>query len=673
MMEFAWKPGLTAEAFFQDYARRLYPPAIAGEMAAIHSDLDRLGYRWVGGSGQGECAPFSWGPGESEKARALAALRVRIAALLPEAGGGAARLQWLLDRIDWILAYDATEHAVVAASAVVQKAAADPETHREAAANAIANLGANPLADALRAYARRVSTRGEYGVLATVNCKAVPAWETLLGQVRELYKEAVLPADTEWNSAPRIVLPRFLGSVEAGRDLDLEALVLGGGSAWMHSRRIGETTWETRPLEPLHGWVSSFRVPAERVAAPGFELALSFSADPYDPTAFGPVGVTVFPAGSSRDVVPPASAAATAALVAAPGAPKSMSLRAVADARFPVVLEWGEIPEADFYRVYRDGRVVADTGVNAFPDIPSATTSVYQVDALRGDVVLAKSAPLPVSVAPHAGEIPAVDLRSHVNAWGVFLTWPVSGSMAVHEYAMYRMSGEGDGGEGERIARVPARRTGVQRFRDQPSPGEWTYVVAPAVLGGREGEPARASLHFPPGTPPAVAVDASLVEAPPGARIEGNVRFDESGAHFAGGWIQLEATPATRLEWGTRVSFEFKVDSLEEMPVLLSCGYWQADGWFAQIYGGRLVIRTTAGDAVGPVVETGVWYRVEWDYNGDTQTMRIDGNPLPQPTGLYGPISSKRSLRIGQYDVPEAKFAFRGTLRNLRILVDGGE
>lgn len=675
LMEFAWKPGLTAEAFFRDYARRLYPPAIAGEMADIHSELDRLGYRWVGGGGQGECAPFSWGPGEPDKARALAALRDRVATLLPEARRSAPRIQWLLDRIDWILAYDAAEHAVVEASAVVQKAAADPETHRETAANAIANLKAHSLADALRAYARRVSTRGEYGVLATINCKAVPAWETLLGQIRGMDKEDALPADTEWNPAPRIVVPRFLGSVEAGRDLDLEALVLGGGAAWMHTRRIGETTWETRPLAPVRGWVSSLRVPADRIAAPGFELALSFSEDPSDSKAFGPVGVTVFPAGS-KDAATASSASSpspSASAAAAPVAPRTLSLRAVADARFPVVLEWGDIAGADFYRVYREGRVVAETGVNAFPDIPPATMCVYQVDALRGDVVVATSPPLPVSVAPHSGEIPAVDLRAHVNSWGVFLSWPVSPSMAVHEYAISRISGESDGGTGKRIARVAARRNGVQRFRDQPPPGEWAYAVTPVVFGDREGEPARVEVEYPPDAPAEVAVDASLAEAPAGARVEGDVRFDESGTHFAGGWMQLEATPAARLGWGTRVSFEFKADSVEGMPVLLSCGYWQADGWFAQIYGGKLVIRTTAGDAVGPVVEPGVWYAVEWDYNGDTQTVVANGKSLAQPTRLYGPIPSKRPLRIGQYDSLEPQFSFRGTLRNVRILVDGGD
>ena len=69
LVDYAWQPGLTAEEFFRQYARRAYAPAIAEAMASIHAELDQMGYRWVGGSGQAECMPFGWGPGEDARAQ----------------------------------------------------------------------------------------------------------------------------------------------------------------------------------------------------------------------------------------------------------------------------------------------------------------------------------------------------------------------------------------------------------------------------------------------------------------------------------------------------------------------------------------------------------------------------------------------------------------------------
>jgi len=102
------------------------------------------------------------------------------------------------------------------------------------------------------------------------------------------------------------------------------------------------------------------------------------------------------------------------------------------------------------------------------------------------------------------------------------------------------------------------------------------------------------------------------------------------------------------------------------MPVLLSHGAWQIDGWFVQILGGRLVIRTPQADATGPVVQTGKWHKVRWELSGQEHRLLVNGEEV-QPFAPLRMTPTERTLRIGQYEQVEPRYRFHGTLRNIRI------
>lgn len=293
----AWRPLLTADDFFADLAHRRYGPSCGEEMAAIHAELDELGYRWVNGSGQAECWMFGWGPGKPRRVAQLKAIRQRVAAVEPKLTQGRAEWQHLLDLIDYILAYDRAEHDAADAGALLTQARdkkTDKQQARQLAAKALALLDGGNLADAMHRYALTISTRGEYGVLATMSTKAVIAW-------RQLRKEAIALSETsnpapegDWPSPPkRILLPRFLASAEPGRELVIEPIVLGGGKALLHYRALGDKDWTTQPLTVLKDWVFRGTVPAEAMKSPGIEIALSFDQAPAGQMAVGPIAITV--------------------------------------------------------------------------------------------------------------------------------------------------------------------------------------------------------------------------------------------------------------------------------------------------------------------------------------------------------------------------------------------
>lgn len=383
-VEAAWNPQISAQAFFQDLARRKYGPAIAAPMARIHGELDKLGYRWVGGQGQNECAPFTWGPGQPQKAEQLLALRDQAAALLPQAGADKPALEWLINCMNWTLSYSKSEHAAVAAEKLLSEARkAEGEKRRQLASQALQVMDAAPLSEAVQAYAKRVTTRGEYGVLATINTKAVVAWNKAQAEARSLAGAA--PADAAsapWNPAPQVLLPRHYGTVPAGQELAIEAIRLGGGELWLHYRPLGQKRWRALPMQPAAGWVMRGAIPASAVQAPGVEFAFSYKKSFWQKFDFQPVAVTV-QAPWTVQIQPPA-------LRPAPAAQAALTLNVVTGKATPVELHWSDVPEADFFRVYRDEKPVVETAVTFFPDSPKASAQ-YRVEALRGGKVIARS------------------------------------------------------------------------------------------------------------------------------------------------------------------------------------------------------------------------------------------------------------------------------------------
>ncbi|MDQ1257137.1 MAG: hypothetical protein QG656_1739, partial [Candidatus Hydrogenedentes bacterium] len=665
-MAYAWNPDLDPEGFFRDLAQRCYAKSVAEEMAAIHSELDLLGYRWLGGGGQNECAPFSWGQGDPAKRDALAALRGRVEQALTatKAAGsnqGRKRLQWLLAAMDWSLAYDAAQKAVLEASGLMAQArtAQDPAATKELAAKALTLLEGDSLAQALHAYARRVTTRGEYGVLATINTKAWVAWRDLLTECRKLAGAQDAPPPTDWQPEPQILLPRFLGSVRAQEELTLMPVVLGGQPAWAHYRAIGARRWISLPMETIRGWVKRVSIPAEAIQEPGIEIVFSFEQNLRKGIALGPIGVTVMPA-TPVDTAPRPRVAPTAETPA-------LTLEAREGTLMPVELAWDAIPEADYYRVYRDDAVTVETAVPYFPDMPAAGAHAYRVEAIRGGAVLTASESVSITSAAQP-VTPLTDLKAETNRAGVLLRWtrpwsPLSGVCTVE-----RRAKDGTAESWEKIGETPA--SGFEGgYRDTPPAGEWVYRVTPMGAGG-SGEPLTAAASFQPLPVPEPALDLPLTTQPEGADVQGAVEFGPEGARFSGGWITLPHQSWMDLGTGMTLDFEFRMDEKTDMPVLLCHGAWQADGWFVQILGNALIVRTPTADANGPVIELGKWYKARFVYDGLGLRLAIDGQDLPQPPATVLTTSRTRPLIIGNYEQTGSIYSFRALMRNIRIYPD---
>ncbi len=645
LVDYAWQPGLTAEEFFEQLAARCYSAAIAGDMARIHSRLDSMGWRWVGGAGQSECGSFQFGPGTPEKIKQLQVLRRQVAALLPKAGRSAPRVRWLLARIDWTLAYSHAEIAAVKAQQLLDSGNA---------ADALATLDTGDLANALRVFASRLTTRGEYGVLATINTKAVYAWRELRGRcLATLGREPEdLPAP-KWTPQPEIVLPRLIASVPQGEDLELMPIVLGGKPAWMHYRTLGQPAWKTLELNPVKGWVCRAVLPGGELVSPGVEIAFSFDRLPAASPAWGPQAVTVMP--------PTAVDEAPRPFVPLAAQPR-LTIGCTSSSQFPFMLRWNEVAEAEYYKVYRDEVLAAETCVAFYPDGPTrpAARHQYRVEACRDGRVLAQAA---LSAASPDSTAPIV-LKPRVR-WGktrATILWPPPDTWQISGYTIER-AGPNSAGKFAFVADVPAVHMGTHQIAAKLDPGQTTYRITPVNQVGRRLSGLEVSLRWPNDKLREVVVADVIARAKP----QGKLEVAGGAVHFTGrGHLELAHDDLFNLSGGGTVSFEFQADRLDDMPVLLSHGQWQVDGWFFQILGGQLMIRTTGGDVLGPQVQRGKWYSLRWEFDGLKADLFIDGKLYTSVEEL--PMSAcRRMLRVGQYDQPGPSYAFHGSIRNLRI------
>ena len=106
------------------------------------------------------------------------------------------------------------------------------------------------------------------------------------------------------------------------------------------------------------------------------------------------------------------------------------------------------------------------------------------------------------------------------------------------------------------------------------------------------------------------------------------------------------------------------------MPVLLCHGAWQIDGWFVQILGGQLIVRTPGGDAQGPALEAGKWYACRFVFDGVRLRLAVNGEWVFRGDTPVRNVPAARPLILGNYADASQQYQFHGWLRNVALTQD---
>ena len=426
----------------------------------------------------------------------------------------------------------------------------------------------------------------------------------------------------------------------------------------VHYRDLGlHGKWTTRKLLVSRGWVAGTSIPAADTRTPGLEMGLSFSENPRDTMAYGPIAISVLPRmavdKTPRQIVPFST--------------QSKLTATIKDGQTaPIELVWNEIPDSDFYKVFRNGALVVETGVAFFPDSPPEPSGTYIVEAWRDGKVIARSEPLKYTVADHPFD-EKFDVQIHANSAGVVFNWPAPKSPFVAAYRINRNNGESS----RELAKVNASKSGSQTYWDNPPAGNWTITITPVNAFGRASNPVSITVNFQPKQDFKPVIDLPLGSSTSSAKATGSVLFENSAAVFnGGGYITLPHQDNMNLKHGMTLTFRFRADDLDGMPVLICHGLYGADGWFVQLMNNQLVFRAANGDAWGTGVEKGKWYDVRVVFDGSKLRLAMNGKWIDQDNRPVSDKPATRDLVIGNYDSKEATFAFNGAISEVKIYDD---
>jgi hypothetical protein len=258
--------------------------------------------------------------------------------------------------------------------------------------------------------------------------------------------------------------------------------------------------------------------------------------------------------------------------------------------------------------------------------------------------------------------------RAFGNRGGITIEWDEPTTYTV---ASYRVSRAPEGSKAfTEAGAVRAARSGGQNFHDTPGNGRWTYRVTPLNVAGREGTAGEATVAFP--SPVIVpAIQWPLTAAPKGPVVQGHVAFTPEGARFEQGHIVAEnRSEAMDLNRGLTLDFTFRAERVDAMPVLLCHGAWQIDGWFVQILGGQLIVRTPGGDAQGPTIEAGKWYACRFVFDGVRLRLAVNGEWVFKGDTAVRNAPAARPLILGNYADASPQYQFHGLLRNVALTQD---
>ena len=666
--QFAWNPKLGYEQFYEDYARKAYGDKRA---AGLLMDLQSMGYRWVGGSGQIECGGFAWSVAREDGVAQMQAAFDKYPSLPPSD-----RLDSLRFMAKWLESYDLTAKILRPQGRLVgllssirsEKRAATPEEKTEIEQGLTA--AHRDFSDAIAAAARRVTNRGELGILATINTKA---WASILGiekQVQDIAGVTVIDDATDAGPlAVQSILPAY--TAFAGQPFRISAVVHGaapGAKAEVMYRQAGQSFKSAALKFVAPGRLEGF-IPASTQGLIEYYIRVSEiqeSAVWPAEGAFSPASFSVVPtvpvAASKRQNAPRV------------GKTPSVGRATVSTGPMLVRVSWAEMPPSRMFRLIRkanggDWTRIVDVRANWFEDRAVAVGSQYRYRILDGDSgrVLAESGVVAVGRPP----LPSAPELSAVSGPGrVRLTWKADDPECL-DYQVYRSASSDGPYVLASEARAQTDVKGVRTCVCSAPPGvKGFYAVRGISLDGRDGPPSKpvSATAFAPDAKPVLSMNFDGTDS---AKI-GNLTVEDGVPCVRTGtapFVEVPHSDAFNTGGEITVQFWVKLSKPGVMPVFISHGMWSLDGMFIQYYNsGIRFYLAGVGTLDAGRLEVGKWTAIAATYDGAEMVVYVNGRKAGSQLAAGVIEPANRSLFIGRYDMESNDFHVDGWMSGVRIL-----
>jgi len=375
------------------------------------------------------------------------------------------------------------------------------------------------------------------------------------------------------------------------------------------------------------------------------------------------------------------TAAVLAADVAPPTAPGAVSVKV--GRPFTVAVSWepaGDDVAVSRYEVHRsaeadfrpsDVTLVGRVAVEHYVDYqaPVGATVYYAVLAVDEEGKQGPPARTgPVAVPTPPPPVSPTDVKALGGPERVMVSWNASSTEYTVGYIVECNTGGGwqQAGTGT--------LSGLSTVIAPVQPGtECRCRVSAVDLSGRRGAPSaevRAVATAAQREPVFEATFDDPTAAPGrqgallgGARLAGGCLSTENG-----GWMEFANTPDLQITGPLSFELWFKPSVIEGIPLLLSFGHFQSDGYWLQIMGGIRFYLPVMEILDCGRVEVGVWQHIAAVYDGASQVLYVNGVEVGRrPVGRLGMTPWPGPLRIGQYSDIDPQFQARGLFDDVRI------
>lgn len=688
-----WHPGITFRGFYDRYAKCLVGEEKGKELSSILMSLQELGYRWIGGAGQPECGIFNWSPGEPDKVERLKVLRDRLTSLKQELEKRGKRqeierVEYYLNTMEWAILYHQTASAMLNINSILGRIKgaqmrADEETARQLAEQALSILPISSFAQALNVYASNIASRGELGVLATINAKAFWDFREKLRLIEEVSaRKITLPYLKP--EGLKLILTSCPSTVAPNERISLPLIALSEEpmEISLHYRLLGEKVWKklrieervrntfkiTLPTSSIGDvllWYVEAKTPTSILTLPREGARQPFSLSIWQP-------VYPQPHEEPTDKLPPS--------------PPSHIKSEIKD--FSIILSWDEGKDdvgIDHYLLYRleNGKenligLVRDNWCEDFSVKPKQTYTyrVYSVDtAQRKSERFAERKVRIGEIPPPA---PPEKLKGEALPGGAKLIWDKAGFDVVGY--MVEMSENGDFVVVPGFENVRPNYFGPNVIRVKGKAGEGVrYRVRAIAPDGSLGEPSQQIIVTPLPLPTAPFFSASF---------EGNLISDPTGEGTANipplfpnegigrslylsgdNWVRFPFREDFNPHFELSIELWMKVLSIDGMPVLVGQGIWRENGYFLQILGGQIRFSIAGvGDfdsGYRPPLEQ--WVHICATYDGTKFRLYVNAVEVAsrESQGVIRPSTSP--LYIGRYEIEDKVYNFNGYLDEVRL------